>query len=239
MVIASGSQTRRASSILQEVTAEALGSLLLAAVVTGSGVAAQTLSPQDTGLHLLENAIATALGLFALILVFSPISGAHFNPIITLVEATFQRSYRPVAPYVMAQIAGCVAGTMVANFMYGEPAVSWSSRERLSGPHLVSEALATAGLVVVVFSLARSGRSNLAPAAVGAYIGAAALFTSSTGFANPAISIGRMFTDTFAGIAPASVPGFIVAQLIGGGVGFIVIRYLYSERKLSALSRVE
>ncbi|TFD75235.1 aquaporin family protein [Cryobacterium sp. Sr8] len=216
------------SEFARRVSAEFLGSLLLAALVVGSGIAAQQLSPSDVGLQLLQNALATALGLFAIILIFAPVSGAHLNPVVSLVDAALgHRSWRDVAAYVPAQIVGCITGAVVANLMFGLPAASISATERLSAPHLLAEVVATAGLVLVIFSLVRSGRGHLAPAAVGAYIGAAYFFTSSTSFANPAITIGRIFSDTFAGIAPSAAPGYIAAQLAGGLLGFALVRLFY------------
>lgn len=216
------------SGFTRRVSAEFLGSLLLAALVVGSGIAAQQLSPADVGLQLLENAVATSLGLFAIILVFAPVSGAHFNPVVSLVDAALgYRPWRDVAAYVPAQVLGCITGTVVANLMFALPAASISGTERLTAPHLLAEVIATAGLVLVIFSLARSGRAHLAPAAVGAYIGAAYFFTSSASFANPAITIGRMFSDTFAGIAPSAAPGYIAAQLAGGLLGFALVRIFY------------
>ena len=190
--------------------AEFLGSAFLAATVIGSGIAAAQLSPGDTGLQLFENAAATAAGLFTFILMFGPISGAHFNPVVSLVDAALRRpAPAPRLAYVPAQVAGCVAGAVAANAMFGLSAVSISTTHRASPPHLFAEVVATLGLLLVIFSLARTRRGQLAPAAVGAYIGAAYFFTSSTSFANPAIDVGRMFSDTFAGIAPASVPAFV------------------------------
>lgn len=201
--------------------------MLLAALVIGSGIAAQRLST-DTGIQLLENAAATAAGLFAIILMFGPVSGAHFNPVVSLVDAGFGGlAWRDAAAYVAAQVAGCASGAVLANAMFAEAAVSISETHRASGAHLLAEVVATVGLVLVIFSLARSNRAATAPAAVGAYIGAAYWFTSSTSFANPAIDVGRMFSDTFAGIAPASVPGFVGAQLVGGALAFALVRFLY------------
>jgi arsenate reductase len=212
----------------RRLLAEFLGSALLATVVIGSGIAAQTLSPGNAGLQLLENATATAAGLFAIIVMFGPISGAHFNPVISFVDAGFGGlRWRDAAAYAPVQITGCIGGAMVANVMFSVPVLSISTKHRASGPHWVSEVVATVGLVLVIFALARSGRSHLAPAAVGAYIGAAYFFTSSTSFANPAITVGRMFSDTFAGIAPSSVPSFISAQLVGGVLAFGLVRGLY------------
>jgi glycerol uptake facilitator-like aquaporin len=210
--------------------AEFLGSAFLAALVVGSGIAAAQLSPDDTGLALLENAAATAAGLFAIILMFGPVSGGHFNPVVSLVDAAFGGlSRRDAAAYVPAQVAGCIAGAVVANGMFALSAISISTHHRASPAHLFAEVVATLGLILVIFALARTGRAATAPAAVGAYIGAAYFFTSSTSFANPAITVGRMFSDTFAGIAPASAPGFIAAQLAGGIVALGVVGVLYPD----------
>ena len=212
----------------RRLLAEFLGSAFLAAVVIGSGIAAQRLSPGQTGLELLENAAATAAGLFAIILMFGPVSGGHFNPVVSFVDAFFGGlSWRDAAAYLPAQVAGCIAGAVAANLMFALPAVSISAKHRATPAHFLSEVIATLGLLLVIFALARSGRSRSAPAAVGAYIGAAYFFTSSTSFANPAITIGRMFSDTFAGIAPSSVPSFIAAQVIGGILAVGVIKVLY------------
>ena len=216
------------SSLPRRLAAEFLGSALLAAVVVGSGIAAQQLSPSDTGLELLENSAATAAGLFAIILMFGPVSGAHFNPVVSLADAALGGiSWRDAAAYAPTQVAGCVAGTVAANLMFAQAAVSISVKHRASGAHALSEVIATAGLLLVIFALARSGRSATAPAAVGAYIGAAYWFTSSTSFANPAITIGRMFSNTFAGTAPSSAPVFIAAQIGGGIAGVLLIKFLY------------
>jgi glycerol uptake facilitator-like aquaporin len=218
----------RNTELARQVLAEFLGSMLLAAVVIGSGIAAQRLSPNDVGLQLLENAAATAVGLYALILIFGPVSGAHFNPVVSLVDAVLGgSSWRRFFAYLPAQVLGCVAGAVLANVMFSLDAVSISTTERATLAHGVSEVVATAGLVLVIFSLVRSGRLDRAPAAVGAYIGAAYFFTSSTSFANPAISVGRMFSDTFAGIAPSSVPLYVLTQLIGAGVAIGLLRTLY------------
>ncbi len=214
----------------RRLLAEFLGSAFLAALVVGSGIAAQTLSPGDVGLQLFENAAATAAGLFAIILMFGPVSGGHFNPVVSLTDASFNGiSWRDALAYTPVQIAGCIVGAIVANVMFELAAVSISTHHRASPAHLFSEIIATAGLILVIFSLARTKRGNFAPAAVGAYIAAAYFFTSSASFANPAITIGRMFSNTFAGIAPASAPGFIVAQLIGGIVAVITLRALYPD----------
>jgi arsenate reductase len=216
--------------LVRRLLAELLGSAFLAAAVVGSGIAAQNLSPGDTGLQLFENAAATAAGLFAIILMFGPVSGGHFNPVVSLADATFGGlRWRDAGAYIPAQICGCVAGAVVANVMFELAAISISTHHRASPAHVFSESIATAGLIVVIFSLARTRRSNITPAAVGAYIGAAYFFTSSASFANPAITVGRIFSNTFAGIAPSSVPSFIAAQLVGGACALVAIRSLYPD----------
>jgi arsenate reductase len=218
------------ASLPRRLLAELLGSAFLAALVIGSGIAAQTLSPTDTGLQLLENAAATAAGLFTIILMFGPVSGGHFNPVVSLADAALGGiSWRDASAYIPAQVAGCALGAVTANGMFALAAVSISTHHRASAAHLLAEAIATAGLVLVIFALARSHRTTTAPAAVGAYIGAAYFFTSSSSFANPAITLGRTISDTFAGIAPASAPGFILAQLIGGAAAIVVVRALYPD----------
>jgi glycerol uptake facilitator-like aquaporin len=218
----------KGSALWRRLAAEWLGSALLAAVVIGSGIAAQQLSPRQTGLELLENAAATAAGLYALILMVGPVSGAHFNPVVSFVDAAFGGlRWRHALAYLPAQVAGCVSGAVLANVMFSQPAVTISTHHRANGGHFVSEVVATSGLLLVIFALARTGRGATAPAAVGAYIGAAYFFTSSTSFANPAITVGRMFSNTFAGIAPSSAPAFIGAQVLGGVVGFAVIKMMY------------
>lgn len=212
---------------LRAVGGELLGSALLTTVVVGSGIAAQRLST-DTGLQLLENALVTALGLTVLILVFAPVSGAHFNPVVTVVEALLgRRPWADLARYLPAQVAGCIAGAILANAMFGMPAVAWSTTDRATWPHLLAEVVATAGLVLVIFALVRTDRAALVAPAVGAYIGAAYFFTSSTSFANPAITLGRMFSDTFAGIAPSSAPAYVGAQLVGAVVGWLAVRAFF------------
>ena len=212
----------------RRLLAEFLGAAFLAAIVIGSGIAAQNLSPGNLGLQLFENAAATAAGLYAIILVFGPVSGAHFNPVVSFVDAAFGgRSWRDAVAYLPAQVAGCTAGAVVANLMFGLHAVVVSTKERASAAHFVSEVVATLGLLLVIFALARTGRARSAAAAVGSYIGAAYFFTSSTSFANPAITVGRMFSNTFAGIAPSSVPSFVAAQVVGAVIAVVVIRLLY------------
>ena len=218
----------RTGDTARRLLAEFVGSLFLAAVVVGSGIAAQTLSPGQIGLELLENAAATAAGLFAIILMVGAVSGGHFNPVVSLVDAAFGgMSKRDAAAYVPVQVAGCIAGTVLANVMFNQAAITISQHERGSSGHWLAEVVATAGLILVIFALARSSRSHSTPAAVAGYIGAAYFFTSSTSFANPAITIARMFSDTFAGIAPAAVPGYVAAQIAGGVVGFALVRILY------------
>jgi glycerol uptake facilitator-like aquaporin len=215
----------------RRLLAEFLGTGLLVAVIVGSGIAAQTLSA-DVGLQLLESSTATALGLAVLILLFGPVSGAHLNPVVSLADWFLGRSARTglslpeVAAYAVAQVVGGVAGSVLANSMFDE-GTRLATTHRASGGHLLGEVVATACLVALIFALVRSGRSALAAPAVGAYIGAAYWFTSSTSFANPAVTIGRMFSDTFAGIAPESVPGFLAAQLVGLAVGAATTLALY------------
>ncbi len=217
-------------ALWRRLAAEFLGSAFLAALVIGSGIAAQRLSPGDTGLELLENAAATVAGLFAIILMFGPVSGGHFNPVVSFVDAVLRGvSWRDAAAYLPAQVAGCITGAIVANLMFALPAVTISTKSRASGAHFLSEIIATLGLILVIFALARAGRARVIPAAVGAYIGAAYFFTSSTSFANPAITIGRMFSDTFAGIAPASAPSFVGAQVVGGVLAVVVVKTLYPD----------
>ncbi|MGW9114455.1 MIP/aquaporin family protein [Microbacterium sp. NPDC055683] len=218
--------------LLRRATAEFLGTGLLVTVVVGSGIAAQRLSPHDAGVQLLENSLTTALGLSVLILMLGPVSGAHFNPVVSLADWLRGRRsgaglpLRDLTLYLAAQILGGIAGTLLAGVMF-DTAPALSGHDRATGGHLVGEVVATAGLVLLIFALARAERGSTAAAAVGAYIGAAYWFTSSTSFANPAVTIARMFTDTFAGIAPASVVPFILAQLVGAALGLALLRVLY------------
>jgi glycerol uptake facilitator-like aquaporin len=218
----------RSVDLTRRLLAEYLGSLFLAAIVIGAGIAAQALSPGALGLELLEDAAATGAGLYVLIAIFAPISGAHFNPIVSLVDAALGGApWRRAASYVVAQVAGCASGAVLANLMFAHAAVSISTDHRATWARGLGEIVATAGLTLVIFSLARTGQRARIPAAVGAYIGAAYFFTSSASFANPAIVIGRTLSNTFAGIAPASAPLFIGAELVGGAVGFTLLRALY------------
>lgn len=222
------------SPLSRRLLAEFLGTALLVAVVVGSGIAAEALSPGDVGLRLLENSTATVFGLTALILWFGPVSGAHFNPVVSLADWFLGRrsgsglSLPDVGAYAVAQVAGGIAGALLANVMF-EIDQGLSTKDRLGSGHLVAEVVATAGLVALIFALVRSGRGALAAPTVGAYIGAAYWFTSSTSFANPAVTIGRVFTDTFAGIDPASAPAFIGMQIIGLLVGVALTLALYPD----------
>jgi glycerol uptake facilitator-like aquaporin len=228
-----------APNLWRRLAAEFLGSAFLAAIVIGSGIAAQRLSPGDTGLELLENAAATAAGLFAIILMFGPVSGAHFNPAVSFADAALGGiSWRYAAAYLPAQVVGCVTGAVAANLMFGLSAVSVSMKQRATGAHALSEVIATAGLLLVIFALVRTGRAATAPAAVGAYIGAAYWFTASTSFANPAITVGRTFSNTFAGIAPSSAPAFIAAQAGGAIAGVLIIKFLYPALTPARAARI-
>ncbi len=214
--------------LARQALAEFLVSAGLVTVVIGSGIAAQRLSPDDVGLQLLENAVATGAGLVALILAFGPVSGGHFNPVVTLADRFFGGvTNRQVAVYLPAQLVGGVAGAILANLMFELPAVTVSTKDRSGGGLWLSEALATFGLVVLVFALVRAGRAALAPFAVGAYITAAYWWSSSTSFANPMIDVARTLSDTFAGIAPSSVPMFLLMQVLGGAIGVAVVAVLY------------
>jgi glycerol uptake facilitator-like aquaporin len=224
----------------RRLLAELMGTALLVTVVVGSGVAAARLSPSDVGLQLLENSTATVFGLAVLILVFGPVSGGHFNPVISAVDWLLTRrqgngsSAGGVAMYSAAQLVGAVLGALLANIMFDLPALQISGTDRVSLGQGLGELVATACLVLLVFALARTGRAALSAAAVGAYIGAAYWFTSSTSFANPAVTVGRIFSDTFAGIAPASALFFIVAQILGGLVGLGLVRFFFPDAPVTA-----
>jgi arsenate reductase len=225
----------RNASLGRRASAEFIGTFLLAAVVVGSGIAAQRLSPHDTGLQLLENALVTGAGLVAIIAAVGPVSGAHLNPLVTLADRYFGGvTNRDVAAYIPAQIGGACAGAVLANLMYELAAIDWSTKNRSGGGLWLAEAIATAGLLLVIFGVARGGRTNLAPFAVGAYITAAYWFTASTSFANPALTIGRTLTDTFTGIEPASAPAFIAFQVVGGALAVLTIRVLYPDAARAA-----
>ena len=217
----------------RRLLAEFVGTALLVTAVVGSGIMATTLSPGDVGLQLLQNSIATAFALAALILTFGPVSGAHFNPVVSAADWFLGRrtgtglSTAHLGGYAVAQTAGAIAGSILANLMFDLAAVDISGKARTGGHLWLGEVVATAGLLLLIFALARSGRAAVAPAAVGADIGAAYWFTSSTSFANPAVTVGRAFTDTFAGIAPASVGGFVAAQIAGLVIGVALVLALY------------
>ncbi len=221
------------SPLGRRLAAELLGTMLLVTAVVGSGIMATRLSPNDVGLQLLQNSIATMLALAVLILIFGPISGAHFNPVVTIADwwlhqrAGNHLRIADVAAYTVAQTLGGIAGAVLANLMFALAPVTFSDTERSAANLWLGEVVATAGLILLIFALVRTGRAALAAPAVGAYIGAAYWFTSSTSFANPAVTVGRAFTDTFAGIAPASVPGFVVAQLAGAVLAALVVTALY------------
>jgi glycerol uptake facilitator-like aquaporin len=219
--------------------AELLGTSLLVTIVVGSGIAAEQLSPGDVGLQLLENSTATVFGLTVLILIFGPVSGAHLNPVVSLADWILGRrsssglSLPEVGTYVVAQTVGAVSGSVLANAMF-DVGSTISTKERLSQGHLLGEVVATAGLILLIFALARTSRGVLAAPAVGAYIGAGYWFTSSTSFANPAVTVGRMFSDTFAGIAPGAVPGFVLAQFAGAAAGIGLLLILFPTAGRSA-----
>jgi glycerol uptake facilitator-like aquaporin len=216
--------------LARRLTAEALGTGLLVMAVVGSGIMASRLSPEDIGLQLLENAAATAGALVALVWMLASVSGAHFNPAVTLVDRAFGGiPTRDVGPYIAAQIAGGCLGAMVANLMFELPAIDPSTKDRSSGALWLSEVVATAGLLLVIHGCVRTGRGNVVAVAVGLWIGGAYFFTSSTSFANPAVTIARTLSDSFAGIAPASVPMFILMQLVGAAIAFGLIRFLFNE----------
>ena len=214
----------------RKLVAEATGTALLLIGVVGSGIMAERLSPNDVGLQLFQNAVATAAVLLTIIVMFIPVSGAHFNPVVTLADwalGGFPR--RHIIPYIAAQVSGAVAGTVLANLMFDLDAVNWSIKARTAGHLWLGEVIATVGLVALIFSLVRTGRLRLVAGSVSAYIGGAYYFTSSTSFANPAVTVGRMFSDTFAGIEPSSAPMFIVMQLIGLVLAVGLIRFVYPD----------
>ncbi|HEV7961663.1 MAG TPA: aquaporin [Actinoplanes sp.] len=222
-------------TLARRLLAELTGTALLVTAVVGSGIMAVRLSPGNVGLQLLENSTATAFALGALILTFGPVSGAHFNPVVSAADWWLGRRHRTgvsagdLAGYVVAQVLGAIAGAVLANLMFDLAPVTFATTTRSAGNLWLGEVVATAGLLMLIFALVRSGRAAVAPAAVGAYIGAAYWFTSSTSFANPAVTIGRAFTDTFAGIAPSSVPGYVLAQLAGLLVGAGLVVALYPD----------
>jgi glycerol uptake facilitator-like aquaporin len=220
------------SPLVSKVAAELLGTAFLVAAVVGSGIAATRLSPDDVGLQLLENSLVTGAALVALILALQPVSAA-FNPVVTLVERALGLiSTRDALALVAAQLVGGSLGAVAANLMFGLEAVSIAGQERTGGGVWLGEAIATFGLVLVIFGSLRSGRVDTIAYAVGGYITAAYWFTSSTSFANPAVTTARMLSDTFAGIAPSSAPLFVVMQLVGGVVALGAVRLLYPRVSL-------
>jgi glycerol uptake facilitator-like aquaporin len=215
--------------LVRQATAELVGTAFLVAAVIGSGIAAQRLSPHEVGLQLLENSVVTGAALVALILALQPVSAA-FNPVVTLIERVLGAiSTQEAAALIAGQIAGGVLGAVVANLMFGLPAITISSHERSGGGLWLGEVVATLGLVVVIFAVVRSGRGSFVAFAVGGYITAAYWFTSSTSFANPAVTVARIFSDTFAGIAPGSVAMFVAMELLGAALGYALVRLLYPE----------
>ena len=223
-------QTLRAPLLARQVLAEALGSAGLVTVVIGSGTAAQRLSPHDTGLELLENALVTGAGLVALILAFGPVSGAHFNPAVSIADRVLGRlTNGQLASYIPAQLVGGILGAVAANLMFGLDAINVSHHHRATGALWFSELLATFGLIVLIFALVRCGRAGVAPYAVGAYIVGAYWWSSSTSFANPMIDVARMLSNTFAGIAPGSVPMFVLMQLLGTAAAILAVAVLYPD----------
>jgi glycerol uptake facilitator-like aquaporin len=222
------------SRLARRALAELVGTAFLLAAIIGSGIAAQRLSPSDVGLQLLENSLITGGALVALILALQPVSAA-FNPVVTLVERALGAvSNRDATTLICAQIAGGIIGAVLANLMFDLPAVTLSTHHRSGAGLWLGEVIATLGLLVVIFGTVRSGRTSQVAYAVGAYILAAYWFTSSTSFANPAVTIARMFSNTFAGIAPASVVMFVFMQLVGGVVGYALIRGLYPNAAVLA-----
>ncbi|MFF7161715.1 aquaporin [Streptomyces sp. NPDC008086] len=222
------------ASLGRRVAAEAVGTALLVAVVVGSGIQATELS-HDVGVQLLANSLATVFGLGVLVTLLGPVSGAHFNPAVTLAawftgrRAGAGPALREVAAYVPAQVAGAIGGAVLADAMFARPLVRFSTHDRSAGHLLLGEVVATAGLILLIFGLDRIGRAAVAPLAVASYIGAAYWFTSSTSFANPAVTVGRAFTDTFAGIAPASLVPFVAAQLVGAALGLGAVALVYGR----------
>jgi glycerol uptake facilitator-like aquaporin len=221
-------------TLAKRLVAEGLGSALLLAVVVGSGIMAERLAGGNVALALLANALATGAGLVALILMFGTISGAHFNPVVSLSEA-WQRNMpgREVAPYIVVQVLGAFAGVVVAHLMFGLPVITPSEHVRAGGAQWFSEFVATFGLVAVIIGCSRS-RPAMTPFAVAAYITSAYWFTASTSFANPAVTLARAATDTFAGIRPVDTGGFILAQLAGGAAATAVFCWLYPRPPASA-----
>ena len=221
-------------NLTRRLVAEGLGTGFLVIAVVGSGIMASRLSPNDTGLQLLENAAATAAALIGLILIFGALSGAHFNPAVTLVDRAFGSiTTRDAGLYIAAQVVGGCVGAMLANLMFELPAIELSTKGRSSPALWLSEIIATVGLLLVIHGCVRTGRANVVAFAVGIWIGGAYWFTSSTSFANPAVTIARTLSDTFTGIEPSSAPMFILMQLVGAAIAYGLIRLLYPDRVLT------
>jgi glycerol uptake facilitator-like aquaporin len=215
-------------TLVRRLVAEAVGTCLLVIAVVGSGIMASRLSPTDVGIQLLENAFATAAALVGLILMFGAVSGAHFNPVVTLVDRLFgTTSTRDAVLYTLAQIAGGCIGSVIANVMFELDPINVSTHVRSSGALWLSEAVATIGLLLVIHGCVRTGRASAVPFAVGAWIGGAYWFTSSTSFANPAVTVARTLSDSFAGIKPSSAPMFVAMQLVGALLAYALIRFIY------------
>ncbi|WP_327253743.1 aquaporin [Streptomyces sp. NBC_01244] len=229
------------ASLSRRATAELVGTAALLVVVIGSGIQAAALT-SDTGVALVANSLASAIGLGLIITLFGPLSGAHLNPVVTLTAWWGRRTGgeglegREALVYVAAQTAGAIGGAVLAEAMFGRLPGAFSTQVRDGGHLLVGEVVATAGLVLVIQGLGRIGRPKLIPAAVAAYIAAAIWFTSSGSFANPAGTIGRSFSDSFTGIAPQSLPGFVAAQLVGGILGLVLAGLLYGSTRRAAAS---
>ncbi|WP_438302351.1 aquaporin [Streptomyces sp. HUAS TT11] len=232
--LADGRDDRVSAPLGRRALTEAVGTAVLVAVVVGSGIQATELT-RDVGVQLLANSLATVFGLGVLIALLGPVSGAHFNPVVTLAAWFTGRrgkdgpTARDVAAYIPAQVAGAVVGAVVADAMFGKPLVQWSTHDRFAGHLWLGEVVATAGLILLIFGLACTDRAHLGPVAVASYIGAAYWFTSSTSFANPAVTIGRAFTDTFASIAPHSLGPFIAAQLVGAALGLGLVLAVFGR----------
>lgn len=218
----------------RRAAAEAVGTALLVAAVVGSGIAAVRLSPGQPGLQLLENSLATGAALVALVVALQPVS-ASFNPVVTLLERAFGvLTTRTALALIGAQVAGGVVGAVVANLMFDLPPVSLAMQARGGGGVWLGEVVATLGLVLVVFGAVRAGRAGQVGYLVGAYITAAYWFTSSTSFANPAVTIARTLSDTVTGIRPGSAPGFLLSQVVGGAFGYVALRVLYPDGSVAA-----
>jgi arsenate reductase len=222
--------------LARKATAEAVGTALLVAIVVGSGIYAERLSPGDTGLQLLENSLATGAGLVALILALGSVSGAHLNPVVSLADrALGGLSTRELLWYLPAQVAGAALGAIVANLMFDLPAVTLSTHHRSTSGIWLGEVVASFGLLLIILGVARSARPHAAPFAVGGYIAAAYWFTSSTSFANPAVTLGRTLTNTFAGIAPSSAPAFVACELLGAAAAVALARFLFPHVRADAI----